>query len=240
MTVAIGHRGYTVVRGFARALGISSARFPVVGAFADWARDPLESAQVFEGTFAAGTDPWNYLTSASEHERHCLALQLLDEARGGRRFEQALEIGSAEGIFTELLAARCESLLAFDYSNLALERARKRLAGQQQVTFQRWDLRCEPIVGKFDLIVAMDVLTCIRRPGRLRIAYDKLVSGMLPGGLLLAGDFRFDRDFENSWWRKRFLHGGKWVIEALAAHPALTTMKKAATDTHVFALLRKK
>jgi hypothetical protein len=86
----------------------------------------------------------------------------------------------------------------------------------------------------------MDVLTCIRRPGRLRRAYDKLISGMRPGGLLLAGDFRYDRRLESSWWRKRLLHGGKWVIEALAAHPGLVTVKKASTETHVFALLRKK
>jgi SAM-dependent methyltransferase len=240
MTLATARRGYSVLRGFAHAVGVDSDRFPLVGALADWARDPLESAQAFEGTFASRADPWDYLTNPGEHQRHHLALQLLDEARGGRRFERAFEIGCAEGVFTELLAARCESLLAVDYSRVALERARQRLAGSESPMFQPWDLRRDPIPGHFDLIVAMDVLTCIRRPGRLRMAYDKLISGMRPGGLLLAGDFRYDRRFESSWWRKRLLHGGKWVIEALAAHPSLLTVKKAGTETHVFALLRKK
>lgn len=239
MTLADARRGYGILRGLARAAGVRSDRFVLVGALADWARDPLESASAFEGTFASRTDPWDYLTNPGEHQRHQLALRLLDEARGGRRLERALEIGCAEGVFTELLAPRCASLLAVDYSSVALERARKRLAGSESLMFQRWDLRRDPIPGHFDLIVAMDVLTCIRRPARLRMAYAKLVSGMRPGGLLLAGDFRYDRRFESSWWRKRLLHGGKWVIEALAAHPGLTTVKKAATETHVFALLRK-
>ena len=40
--------------------------------------------------------------------------RMVDSVRGGKRFRNALEIGCAEGAFTELLADRCHSLLAVD------------------------------------------------------------------------------------------------------------------------------
>ena len=39
---------------------------------------------------------------------------------------------------------------------------------------------------------------------------------------------------------RHLLFGGKWIIEAFSAHPALQTLKTGSTDLHVFALLRKR
>jgi len=87
------------------------------------------------------------------------------------------------------------------------------------------------------MIVAMDVLGYIRRPGKRREVHDQLVSSLRRGDLLFAGDFR--ELFDDSWMARRLRFGGRWAIEELAAHPGLETIKKASTATHEFALLRK-
>ena len=126
---------------------------------------------------------------------------------------------------------------------IALGRARQRLGNADGLSFERWDLRRDPVPGIFDLIVVMDVLSYIRRPGRLRKAIDKLVTALRSGDLLLAGDYhqRHElRQVEESRLGRRLLFGGKWAIATLSAHPALETVKIASTDSHVFALLRKR
>jgi len=66
--------------------------------------------------------PWDY-ASPREQARFHHAAELLDVVRGNTCFRKALEVGCAEGAFTEFLAPRCESLLAVDVSAAALERA---------------------------------------------------------------------------------------------------------------------
>lgn len=223
-----------------RGLGFHLHRYPRLAALADVIRDPCADPSYFEREFALRPDPWNYLSSPGEIKRHQIAAELLDAVRKDRRFDRALEIGCAEGVFTEILAARCDSLLAVDFSPLALERARQRTAWKAGVSFAQWDLRRDAVPGYFDLIVAMDVLSVIRRPGILRTVFEKLIGAMRPGDLLLAGDFRYDPVFEVSWLGKFLLRGGKRVIDALACDPRLEAVQEAGTGTHVFALLRRR
>jgi predicted TPR repeat methyltransferase len=137
------------------------------------------------------------------------------------------------------LAPLCQTVVAVDFSEIALERARQRRRWGDRVTFRPWNLRTDPVPRKFDLIVIMDVLGYIRRPGRLRKVNDKLVSSMRRGDLLFACEFREADLYEDSWLAKRLRLGGECIIQELAAHPGLETVKAANTESHVFALLRK-
>jgi SAM-dependent methyltransferase len=229
---------YPALGALCRALRVHPGGHPFGLAISELIRDPYASPEFFDRLYQSREDPWDYAINPQEVKRHRLAIDLLDRTRSGRLFSNALEIGCAEGIFTEMLSQRCERLLAVDFSQVALERARKRLRGDN-VFFRQWDLRKDYIPDHFDLIVAMDVLTTIHRPLGLRAAFSKLIAGMRTADLLLAGDFRENRTVETSWWSRHLLRGGKCVIAALASENNVQQVAAAATDTHVFALLRK-
>ncbi len=231
---------YEVLREPLRRLGFSHARWPRTFAILDLILDPRGTAAPYEREFAGRADPWNYVGDPRERLRHRLAAELLDRARDGHKFARALEIGCAEGIFTRLLAERCESVLAVDFSQLALERASTRMKGVGSVAFAQWNLRADSFPGCFDLIVVMDVLSGILRPRDSRAARSRIIAAMRRGDYLLVGDHRQAPEFEDSWWGRALVRGGKWIVTGFTEHRALECLERATTDTHVLALLRKR
>jgi len=200
--------------------------------------DNERSRADFDREFTRCEDPWGYDTPEGQ-KRLRRAIGMLDAARGAQRFPQALEIGCAEGAFTELLAANCDSLLAVDISPVALQRSRERCAWPERIRFAQWDLRRDPLPGIFDLVVVMSVLEYYGRPSDLRAAREKLVEGVNPGGYLLVGNVRQSELFETTWWGRRLIRGGKWISEFVAEHPALKLVERVAEDYYVLALFRK-
>ena len=83
----------------------------------------------FENLYAQFADPWGFETSEYERRKYERTLRVLGE----RRFHRGFEAGSSIGVFTAMLAARCEELLAVDTSERAVEIARRRLAEQSHV-----------------------------------------------------------------------------------------------------------
>jgi predicted TPR repeat methyltransferase len=110
--------------------------------------------EYFEGLYAESDDPWNFETSEYECIKYGRTLEVLGE----RRFERALEAGASIGVFTEMLAGRCDELLAVDVSERAVAAARKRLSGRKHVVVERRTLPEEMPDGPFDLIVASEIL----------------------------------------------------------------------------------
>lgn len=237
------HRaGLAAYRGFREPLkriGFDHARWPRTFAFLDVLFDPLGTPASYDRQFA-NRNPWNYAIDPREQGRHQLAVHMLDKGCGGTRWGRVLEIGCAEGWFTELLSPRSESLLAVDFSSLALKRARARKQWNPGTSFERWDLRKDPVPGEFDLIVVMDVLTSFMRPHDLRAARAKIVDAMRPGDHLLVCDNRQSPAFENTWWGRWLVRGGKWIVRGFIEHPALETMEQVLTETHVLALFRRR
>lgn len=80
----------------------------------------------FERVFVARPDPWHY-TNAYEQTKYRQTLALVPSPA----VETALEIGCAEGRFTQLLAPRVGNLTAADISEVALRRAAARCDGLQ-------------------------------------------------------------------------------------------------------------
>ena len=191
-----------------------------------------------DALFAARPDPWDYDSSA-EQERHVIAEKLVERIDDPRALDRVIEIGCAEGVFTERLAPRCRSLLSLDVSAAAIERARGRRDWAHSVRFARFDLTADPMPGKCSLVVVMDVLTYFQSVTELRAIRGKIVDAIEPGGWLLVGDVRQRDVYESSWWGKRLLCGGYWICDFMARHEQLTVVAQAQTDTHVFRLLRK-
>jgi LmbE family N-acetylglucosaminyl deacetylase len=115
--------------------------------------EPVARAH-FEEMFERSSDPWGYDSVAYEANRFDRTIATLE----GRQFENALELGCANGALTARLVEHCASLVATDVSQAALDVARTRLAGSANVTFEQGSLPNEMPNGSFDLIILSDML----------------------------------------------------------------------------------
>jgi len=141
--------------------------------------------EYFEGLYAESGDPWDFETSEYERKKYERTLESLD----ARRFRRALEAGASIGVFTEMLADRCDELLAVDVSERAVAVARERLSGRPHVTVERRTLPEEMPAGPFDLIVASEVLYYFPKEEMLA-TLEGFESELAAGGALLAVHWR--------------------------------------------------
>jgi len=219
-----------------RLPGLKSAYYLTV-AIKQMAGDQWRAPSSFDDIFEAQADPWDS-SRASEQERFAISLSVL-EASGIEQFDTAVELGCAEGIFTLRLAPLCRKLEALDFSEVALARARERLAGYSGVTFRRWDMRSEKLEGHYQLVVAMGVLTSLYRPGDVRRISAGVIDAIAPGGFLLFSDVRQSPVFESAWWGRYVLRGGEQIRRLLSHDARLEIVASADTRSHVFALYRR-
>jgi peptidoglycan/xylan/chitin deacetylase (PgdA/CDA1 family) len=152
---------------------------PVNGASLE-ANGSRPGAEYFESLFAERADPWDY-ASPYELTKYRQTLELVPE-----RVERALELGCAEGHFTEQLAGRVRTLVAADISQRALERARERCAELATVEFVRLDVAEDPLPGGFDLLVCSELLYYLGGRAELDDVAAKLARALRPGGHLVA------------------------------------------------------
>jgi predicted TPR repeat methyltransferase len=141
--------------------------------------------EYFEGLYAESGDPWGFETSEYEQNKYATTLAVLGE----RNFRRALEAGASIGVFTGMLADRCDELLAVDVSERAVAAARRRLSGRRHVRVERRTLPEEMPDGPFDLIVASEVLYYFPREEMLAVlqAFERELAR---GGALLAVHWR--------------------------------------------------
>ena len=173
--------------------------------------------------FGRKNDPFLYRSSSYEQAR----LSAMEAAIGGRRYHRTLEVGCAEGDFTERLLKVSDRVSALDISPVALARARKRLA--RPVEFMEADVRLwtPPQGVRFDLLVAADVLYYMDR-SLVKTAFEELFSSlaswMEPGGrLLLAHAFAGDEELvHRRSFRERFEGLGLRLIKEETAGSGLS------------------
>lgn len=201
-------------------------------------REPLATTQeVIDNDFAI-IDPWRYESNPSERARFSDQTSMLDAIRGGRPFFYGVEIGCAEGLFTEVLADRCETLLVLDVSPTALARTQNRRNWSDRVKFSAFDLKCDPIPGAYDLIVVAGVLEYFSRPPTLYKIRDKLAGALNANGYLLVETTRANPVVEDSWWGRRLLRG-KWINNFISDHPSLVVVQTTTTESYCITLCRK-
>jgi nodulation protein S (NodS) len=173
------------------------------------------TAEDFEARYRADPDPWGYLASEYEQRKYAATLA----ACGPGPFACALELGGSIGVFSAMLAPRCERLVTVDVSPTAVACARSRLAGHPSV---------EPIVGAipaavprltYDLVVASEILYYLS-DDELAGTVTLLQRTMVAGAVLVAVHWRPSgperpRDamqahaaLANSPWLRRVHHGG--------------------------------
>lgn len=109
--------------------------------------------EYFEKVYEAKADPWDFQTSEYETAKYQATIDSLPN----KNYESAFEIGCSIGVLTARLAARCETLLAVDVSEKALEQARNRCRNLPNVSLEKMEIPKDFPSGKFDLIVVSEV-----------------------------------------------------------------------------------
>jgi SAM-dependent methyltransferase len=137
----------------------------------------------FEALYASADDPWSFATSPYEAEKYQRSLSVL-----APRYSGALEIGCSIGVFTRMLAGRCDALLALDISELALARARERCADRPDVTFRQAAFPHGAPAEMFDLVTCCEV-GYYWSDADLERARDRIAAALVPGGDLLLVHF---------------------------------------------------
>jgi trans-aconitate methyltransferase len=149
----------------------------------------------FEMLYLPG-DPWEYETSQYERNKYQQILACLADERP----RLALETGCSIGVLTDLLAPRVGSLEAFDFSSVAIKRAKKRCQHHENITFHRTNFfRFDP-KQPFDFIICSEILYYFWEPPRVRVQMrQKLVEWLADRGKLIVvwGGTRLDLDFDS-------------------------------------------
>jgi SAM-dependent methyltransferase len=179
-------------------------------------RAPVEH---FERLARESEDPWNYATSTYEQGKYRRTLDYLPEEPG-----RTLELGCSVGVFTAMLAPRCRTLLAVDFSPTALKRAAERLRDDPHVSFSRRRLPEEMPDGPFDTIVCAEILY-YWSADLVREGVRRMEAALAPGGTLLVvswrhGDPRRDLD-------------GDDVQVILDAESRLASVARLATEDYL-------
>ena len=176
--------------------------------------DTIDAAY-FEELYREKQDPWGFETSAYEAEKYAATLGAL----GDRHFGDMLEIGCSIGVLTAQLSPKVDRLLAIDLSALALEMARLRCARLANVRFERRAIPDDIPDGRFDLILASEVLYYLT-PADLMDTATACLDRLTPSGSLILCHWLGETDYPLSGSQASDLFGSI-VIKALPIHRVL-------------------
>ncbi len=107
----------------------------------------------FDDVYRANEDPWAFETSPYEQAKYDATIAALPR----KNYTNAFEIGCSIGVLSEMLAQRCDHLLAVDASELPLQAARKRLAPYPHATVRQMSIPGDFPDDQFDLILLSEV-----------------------------------------------------------------------------------
>jgi predicted O-methyltransferase YrrM len=139
----------------------------------------------FEALYRTDPDPWGYETSQYEREKYAETLA----ACGPGPFARALELGSSIGVFSELLAPRCRSLITLDSARSAVTAAQSRLAAHPQARALLGEIPEAIPSGSYDLVLTSEILYYLE-PDALSATLDALEQRTEPGARLVAVHWR--------------------------------------------------
>lgn len=135
----------------------------------------------FERKYRLADDPWSFATSPYELGKYADTVRAI----GTQPVRSALELGCSIGVLTRLLGVRGDDVLAVDASRTAVAAATRRTADLPHVRVASALLPEELPIGRWDLIVASEILYYFDPP-LLDGLLDGLEARLTDGGVLLA------------------------------------------------------
>jgi SAM-dependent methyltransferase len=139
----------------------------------------------FDELYARSADPWEFATRWYEQRKYDLTLAALPRPR----YANAFEAGCSIGVFTSMLACRCERLIAADASAEAVRRATERTAQFPHVSVECRRLPEQWPEGSFDLVVLSEIGYYFAA-GDLAALIAAASAALEPGGTLVAVHWR--------------------------------------------------
>jgi SAM-dependent methyltransferase len=141
----------------------------------------------FEQLYGESRDPYGLRTRWYEQRKRAALLAALPHPR----YRRAYEPGCGAGELTVELAARCDELIASDFSPRALAAARERTAGLANLSLEAHALPRDwpPSDPPFDLIVVSE-LGYFLEASALKEMVERCVASLAPDGVLVACDWR--------------------------------------------------
>jgi hypothetical protein len=111
------------------------------------------SRAYFEAMYAGNDDPWDFERSDYERRKYALTVASLPKLH----YANAFEPGCSVGVLTELLAPRCDRLLACDMMGVPLVAAANRLVPYSSVRVEERTIPDDWPDESFDLMVLSEV-----------------------------------------------------------------------------------
>jgi SAM-dependent methyltransferase len=165
----------------------------------------------FDGMYSAAADPWGFEERWYERRKYAIALAMLPR----ERYRAAFEPGCSVGVFSRMLAPRCDTLLSCDLAAAAVKAAAARTSDLSQVRVEQRDIPRQWPSGRFGLIVLSEVLYYFGDHDLEQVL--KQAAGSLePDGTLLAVHWRHPV--------AEYPRTGDDVHRVLAAQPGLARL----------------
>ena len=166
------------------------------------------SETYFDALYHNNTDPWQYQTRWYEKRKRDICLAVLPQ----QHYNNAIELGCGNGVFTELLAHRCHTQVSIDGNAHAVRLAKQRVAALRHVRVLQgvipnvlWNLpsaliQANPLSSDtlaskpvFDLIVISEILYYLSLED-IDIVIDWIKKHLAPNGTLLCCHWRYAID----------------------------------------------
>jgi 2-polyprenyl-3-methyl-5-hydroxy-6-metoxy-1,4-benzoquinol methylase len=147
--------------------------------------NPISAAERFERIYADSPDPWGYHESDYEQQKYAATLAALPAAP----VDRCLEVGCSIGVFTKLLAERCGTVVAVDFSQRAVTLAGSYLRAVDNVEVRQAAFPEQTPPGEWDVIICSEVLYYLEEP-RFAQAMNWLAQQLRRGACLVAVSWR--------------------------------------------------
>jgi LmbE family N-acetylglucosaminyl deacetylase/SAM-dependent methyltransferase len=169
----------------------------------------------------AREDPWQLNSNVFELRRYAIMLDMMIAHKPSQavRFESALEIGCAAGVFTQMMYPHCRSMHVIDVMPSFIERASARLKDCGNITWEVASISDDFAEGKtFDLIIVAEVLCYVADAATLRRVTERLSTMLAPGGLLIFGG-AIDEVVK------------RWAMPGVGAEPTMIEWERVLRET---------
>lgn len=145
----------------------------------------LDTTAYFNDFYQDNDDPWGYQSRWYEERKRQICLSLLLKPH----YQHVLEIGSANGCFSQSLAKRAHHLHCIDGNQKAVELTKKALENHSNVTVECKTIPLDFPQLQYDLIVLSEIAYYLTSAELVRLIV-KLQSQLTAQGMLLSCHWR--------------------------------------------------